>query len=84
MNQAQLDRRVRFAEMARRQEIVEAKRQGTGQLAIAQLGKTPSGKCWSTDPTRNLHMRFPSHQMFTQGVFHVEHWRGGVIIVFSL
>lgn len=80
MNQAQLARRVRFAEMARRQKIAEAKRFGQGQLAIAQLDKTPPEKCWSQDRNRNLRMRFLGTQMFTQGVFHVEHWRAGEMI----
>lgn len=80
MNNAQIERRVRFAEMARRQQITEAKRNGNGQLAIAELSKTPPEHLWCEDPSRSLHMKFPSHQMFAQGVFHVEHWRDGILI----
>ncbi len=76
MNQAQLERRARFAEMARRQKIREAKRFGQGQLAIAELVKNPKGPALG-DASRNMHLRFPNHVSFWQGMFHVEHWRDG-------
>lgn len=76
MNQAQLERRKRFAEMARRQKIREAKRYGQGQLAIAELGKRPRGP-FLGDAKRNMHLRFPNHVSFWQGTFHVEHWHDG-------
>lgn len=79
MNQAQLERRKRFAEMARRQKIREAKRYGQGQLAIAELAKRPQGP-FLGDASRNMHLRFPNHLSLWQGVFNIEHWREGEMI----
>lgn len=75
MNQA--ERRIRHAEMARRQQIRAAQRAGQGQLAICEKGKSPQGP--ALGGRGDLHMRYPSDQMFTQGLFHIEHWRDGEI-----
>ncbi|MHA2265647.1 MAG: hypothetical protein ACXAEN_24920 [Candidatus Thorarchaeota archaeon] len=79
MNQAQLERRIRFAEMSRRQKIREAQRTGQGQLAICEKGKSPQGPALG-DATRNLHMKYPSSQLFTQGVFYVDHYRDRLLL----
>jgi hypothetical protein len=78
VNETQLERRRRFAEMALRQQIRESKRYGQGQLAVAQLSKNPKGP--ALGGRGDLHLRFPNHMSFWQGTFHVEHWHDGQLL----
>jgi hypothetical protein len=75
MNEKQRERRRRFAAIKRRQ-LEREERRNKAHRADAVVVKNPRGPALG-DPSRNLHIRCPNHQMFTGGTFKVEHFRDG-------
>lgn len=75
MNEAQKDRRRRFAAIKKRQQE-RSERRNPAHKAECVVGKSPKGPVLG-NAGRN--MRFPKaeNRMFTGGTFHVEHFRKG-------